>query len=141
MAKYEIVIPGVISPKGRPRFTTRSGFVRTYTDEKTRKTESHIGRCAIDQIGKILLAGALSVCIHVGLEIPKSKTKRWKADAAAGIIYPMTRRDIDNYAKACLDGLNGIAWADDGQVVDLRATKRYMEAPQTAITIETLQND
>lgn len=30
------------------------------------------------------------------------------------------RGDLDNYAKTVLDALNGVAWLDDRQIVDLR---------------------
>ena len=33
------------------------------------------------------------------------------------------RGDIDNYVKTILDGLNGVAWKDDSQVVKLTAIK------------------
>jgi Holliday junction resolvase RusA-like endonuclease len=33
------------------------------------------------------------------------------------------RGDIDNYVKTVLDGLNGTAWEDDIQVVEVTAVK------------------
>ena len=33
------------------------------------------------------------------------------------------RGDIDNYVKTVLDGLNGVAWLDDKQVVKIVALK------------------
>jgi hypothetical protein len=33
--------------------------------------------------------------------------------------------DVDNLAKSVLDALNGIAWDDDSQVVDLRVIKAF----------------
>ena len=33
------------------------------------------------------------------------------------------RGDVDNYAKSILDGLNGIAYLDDRQIVKLKVTK------------------
>jgi Holliday junction resolvase RusA-like endonuclease len=33
--------------------------------------------------------------------------------------------DVDNLAKGVLDALNGIAWDDDSQVVDLRVIKAF----------------
>ena len=34
------------------------------------------------------------------------------------------RGDIDNYVKSIMDGLNGVAYTDDGQVLNLKAHKR-----------------
>jgi Holliday junction resolvase RusA-like endonuclease len=34
------------------------------------------------------------------------------------------RGDIDNYVKSIMDGLNGVAYKDDGQVLNIRAHKR-----------------
>lgn len=33
------------------------------------------------------------------------------------------RGDLDNYVKLLMDGLNGVAWLDDKQVVIIRAEK------------------
>lgn len=33
------------------------------------------------------------------------------------------RGDIDNYVKTVMDGLNGVAWEDDVQVVQIEASK------------------
>jgi crossover junction endodeoxyribonuclease RusA len=41
------------------------------------------------------------------------------------VLYrPARRGDIDGYFKAAFDSLNGIAWADDSQVVELHAYRR-----------------
>jgi len=47
--------------------------------------------------------------------------------------------DIDKFCRALLDGLTGVAFNDDSQVVGLGATKRYVwdetEAVGTAVTV------
>ena len=43
--------------------------------------------------------------------------------------------DLDNFLKAVLDALNGIAYVDDVQVIQLSATKNFGE-PKIFITLE-----
>lgn len=60
----------------------------------------------------------------------------WRARAAMGARKPTTapvslvcrfeqrtriRSDLDNLVKSVSDALNGVVWADDSQVIDLRA--------------------
>ncbi len=48
--------------------------------------------------------------------------------------------DVDNYAKAAFDGLNGAAFFDDVMVTEMEAARHYdKEAPRTHITVEVLQ--
>ncbi|MCF8012478.1 MAG: RusA family crossover junction endodeoxyribonuclease [Clostridiales bacterium] len=61
--------------------------------------------------------GAIHADIVFYLLKPKS-TKRTQ---------PTVRPDIDNYVKAVLDVLNGLAYDDDSQIVSLHAQKRYGE--------------
>jgi Holliday junction resolvase RusA-like endonuclease len=39
--------------------------------------------------------------------------------------WPTGRPDLDKLVRAVLDALTGLAWADDAQVCDITATKRY----------------
>jgi len=53
--------------------------------------------------------------------------------------YCDKRPDIDNLAKSVIDGLNNIAFKDDGQIADLHITKHYHsgeQEPRTVITVE-----
>ena len=40
-------------------------------------------------------------------------------------LFPASKADIDNLKKVVLDALNGIAYADDGQVASVCATKVF----------------
>jgi len=73
------------------------------------------------------------VLIKAQFEIPKSWTKKKKAQAAALEINP-GKPDIDNVAKIALDALNGVAFEDDKQVYDLKVIKRYGD-PCLIITV------
>lgn len=49
----------------------------------------------------------------------------------AGGVMP----DVDNVAKAVMDGMNGIAWLDDRQVVDLRIRRLAGRPQRTEIRV------
>lgn len=47
-----------------------------------------------------------------------------------------SNQDIDNLAKSCLDALNGIAFSDDRQVVELIVRKQVEGPAETRILVE-----
>jgi Holliday junction resolvase RusA-like endonuclease len=138
MSSLSITIYGAPVPKGRPRATTIGGHARLYTPGKTRRYEDLIrleGGRAME--GRALLAGPLAVEVRAFLPIPKSLNKAKTAAAIDGSLRPTTRPDCDNYAKV-VDGLNGIAWNDDAQIVSLLATKHYSDRPRLELVAEEL---
>jgi Holliday junction resolvase RusA-like endonuclease len=52
-----------------------------------------------------------------------------------GEIYPQVKPDLDNVMKAVLDALNGVVYADDSQVINLVATKRYSTDPRVEVYV------
>ena len=48
---------------------------------------------------------------------------------------PTKKPDLDNVLKAVLDGLNGIAFVDDSQVVAITVRKKYTLTPSVAVAI------
>ena len=75
------------------------------------------------------LEGPVKVHVTFRMPEPKKHSRRW----------PHVRPDVDKLARACLDGLTGAAFADDCQVVDLRACKVYGE-PGADLIIESWEN-
>ena len=132
MEKFEVI--GNIVGKGRPRFTRIGGYVRTYTPKKTHDYEGLIKE---NYTGK-KYDRALKITINAYFMIPKSYTKKKKTELP-GTRY-MMKPDIDNIAKSVLDGLNGTAWSDDTQVVEMSITKHYAtdDVEKLVITIEGL---
>lgn len=55
--------------------------------------------------------------------------------------YDVRKNDGDNLVKAVWDALNGVAWDDDGQIVEWAGDRWYAserEEPHTEVMIETL---
>jgi Holliday junction resolvase RusA-like endonuclease len=134
MATAPIVIELLGEPKGkgRPRFT-RSGIA--YTPVKTRSYEASLAWTAAAAMkGAKPLEGPLALTVEAYVPIPSSWSGKRQRMAAAGDIRPTTRPDADNIMKT-LDGLNGIVWRDDAQIVDVRCVKAYSERPRLVVTV------
>lgn len=61
------------------------------------------------------MSGALAV--HITYYIKRPKTVKRK--------HPIVKPDLDNYDKAILDALNGLAYQDDAQIVRKLSEKCY----------------
>lgn len=130
MKRIEFTINGECVPKARPRF---SKFGHVYTTPKTRAYENIVKSTAIDNRVPCITT-ALRVELIIYKSIPKSFSKKKRELANEGKIYPVVKPDIDNYVKAILDGLNGVLFVDDKQIVDFRAVKRYSDSPRVEVT-------
>lgn len=134
----QFTIPGTPVAKGRPRISVRYGVARAYTPAKTvsfEKTVAAAGRRAIGPAGAPS-EKPLSLLVEIYLPIPPSWPKRKQESAALGQMRPTSRPDIDNYLKAILDGLNGIVWRDDSQIVRVTACKAYSITPRIDVLVE-----
>lgn len=56
----------------------------------------------------------------------KASHAPYRVKATAYISHKKRDMDVDNLAKSFLDGLNGIAWHDDRQVIGLTVEKVYV---------------
>ena len=81
------------------------------------------------------LAGAsphsLPVKITITFTMPRPKTVKRA--------WPSVAPDLDKLIRAVLDGLTGVAYADDGQVVQIHAQKLYGASVGAEIQLETLE--
>lgn len=133
----KFTVPGAPIGKGRPRVTTRGGkFATMYTPEKTVNYEGLVAHSAkVAMAGMPLMDGPASVRLDIVCQVPASWSQKKRAQALAGQVYPTTKPDIDNVEKAIFDGLNGVVWRDDVQVVDVAKRKRYGDTPGVSVTI------
>jgi Holliday junction resolvase RusA-like endonuclease len=100
--------------KGRPRFRRAGEAIVTYTPPETLNAELDLREQWTDEP----LEGPLSVHVVLSDEYVTVDVQTTEPHASKKL-----RGDIDNYAKLVLDGLNGVAWLDDKQIVDLRVVK------------------
>ncbi|MFY1054686.1 RusA family crossover junction endodeoxyribonuclease [Ectopseudomonas khazarica] len=133
------VVPGEPVGKGRPRLSTRHGFARMHSTDKTIAYEGLIAHAAQQVMaGRDLIEGPVMVELHIALSIPQSMSKKRKALAAAGDLFPTKKPDMDNVIKAIYDGLNGVVWKDDVQVVDAHVRKRFGDTPGVSVRVVPL---
>ena len=102
---HKITIPGRPVPKGRPRLGVRGRTAYVYTPPATVEYEKLVGWVA-KSVGCRPVEGPVSVELDV---------------------YIRRRMDVDNVAKSVLDGLNGVAYEDDDQVVELLVRKHRVK--------------
>jgi Holliday junction resolvase RusA-like endonuclease len=55
------------------------------------------------------------------------------------VLVPDKKPDIDNILKAIFDSLNGYAFADDVQIVQVYAEKQYADEPFLEVEIDELR--
>lgn len=130
------VIPGEAVAKGRPRATTIGGRARMFTPAKTERYESKVALFASQAMaGRPLLDCALRVQINVWIAPPVSWSGKKRRAAFAREIYPTSRPDADNVAKAVTDACNGVVWTDDSRIVDLRVRKNFALEPRVVVEV------
>lgn len=103
---HKITIPGRPVPKGRPRLGVRGRKAFVYTPPDTKEYEKLVGWVA-KSVGCRPVEGPVSVSLNV---------------------YAKGKLDADNIAKSILDGLNGIAYEDDDQVIELLVRKHKVKS-------------
>jgi len=137
--EIKFVVPGQPVAKGRPKFARRGKFVTAYSPAKTVNYEGLVAHAAaFAMVGKDLIQGAVSVDLDIRLQIPESWSNKKKIAAANGEIAATKRSDIDNITKGIFDGMNGVVWRDDGQVVESTQRKRYAETPGVVVIVREL---
>ena len=128
----EFYIPCVPVAKARARITVRSGFAHAYTPAKTKDYEKLVQVYARQAIKKPL-EGPLCIDLVFTMLIPASTSKKL---AKTLLNAPHQKKpDLDNLVKNVTDSLNGLAYADDSQIAEMRARKIYGENPGVLVSI------
>ncbi|HII4440510.1 TPA: RusA family crossover junction endodeoxyribonuclease [Clostridium perfringens] len=117
-----VVVTGKIRGKARPRICKGHAF----TPKDTVKYEKLVRDCYKEQDGRYL-DGSIKALIIAYYKIPKSYSKKRVQAIREGLEKPTKKPDADNIAKIILDSLNGIAYKDDSQIIELIIIKKYTE--------------
>ena len=121
--------------KERPKFARMGSYVRTYTPKKTKNYEELIKKEYKNQCDYEFGEEPLSIHIQAYYKVPTSYSNKKREMCLSGEIRPTTKPDADNIAKIICDSLNGVAYADDKQIVKLIVEKNYSLTPRVEVTI------
>lgn len=128
--------------KQRPRFNPQTKTA--YTPEKTRIYERAIGdEWAWTVKEKMPEGSRLSISIVAQFAPNKGEQADFRKKGITsftGKPYPK-KPDADNILKLVCDGLNGIAYDDDRQIVEMHCTKQYGIRDCMIITVEEVDGN
>lgn len=133
----QFTIPGKIEPQARPRFDSRNK--RAYTTTKSSQFKRWVQAHAERHKPREPITEPLRLEVTVYMVPPKKyHTKPKQALIASGQLLPTTKPDLDNLVKGIKDGITGIIWHDDAQIVELVVRKFYDMQPRAEVKIEVV---
>lgn len=139
MKAITFTIFGEVKGKMRPKATAFGGHARVYTPSAQIKNENWIKMEYLKVAEKQRFDGfgdaPIKVEINHHVVIPESFSKKKRTQAIKKEIYPTKKPDADNLAKTVLDALNGVAFSDDKNIVELVITKDYSTKQYTSVYI------
>lgn len=137
--EVQFVVPGNPVGKGRHKTARRGKFLTHYTPEKTANYESLVAHAAhVAMSGRSLISGPVAMELDIRLQIPKSWSKKKQEQAAEGLVAATKKPDCSNVLKAIEDGMNGVVYNDDVQIVKSSQSKRYSQTPGVVVIVREL---
>ncbi len=122
---------GLPQSKGSAKAFIPKGWTRpviTSTNKSLKDWERKIASAAQVHANGTLLVAPLLVFLGFYLPRPVSLPKKRR--------LPTTRPDLDKLIRGATDALTKVLWHDDGQIVSIRADKRYCATPEEAPRVE-----
>lgn len=140
--RTQVCIYGEPQGKGRPRFSTVCGHVKTRTPDQTVIYENLVKTEYRNQSGVRFPDDAmLDVRVMAYYTIPKSISKKKRQAMLDHKVRPTKKPDFDNIGKVVCDSLNGIAYRDDAQIVDAQVRKFYSDTPRVVVIITDIPDE
>lgn len=133
------VVAGEPVAKGRPRAFSSSTGIRMHTPKATKAYERSVQAAAGAAMrGAIPFGRPVALYVAIFLPIPASWSKKKQTLARIEVIAATNKPDADNVLKAIKDGMNGIVYEDDSQVVEVAASKKYGTEPRVEVRVQEL---
>ena len=131
--EISFTVPGEPVGKGRPRVTRRGAF----TPDKTRHYERLVRYIYTEKYGEFSFPAGdpLVLVVNAYFAIPKSANKKKHALMVAGTLRPTKTPDFDNIGKIVSDGLQGVAYPNDSQIVTGVVHKFYSAEPRVEVIL------
>jgi len=128
--KIEFFVAGTPVPQGSTKAFYIKKSQRVVTTHSNKNTDAWRQRIATEaqQVSRDASfyeddpRTGYEVCLDFIFERPRSLPKKWAFNAK--------RPDLDKLVRAVLDGLTGILFPDDSQVIRIVASKRYAETDE-----------
>lgn len=128
MERINFIVGGRPVPQRRGRIGTRGAkpFVYNHADSDAYKDLVGVrAKSAMNKKGYSPFTGGVIVLITVCSVIPKSYSKAKRKLIEEGKLFPTGRPDLSNIIKNIEDGMNGVAYGDDSQIVKGMQEKVY----------------
>lgn len=122
-------VPGPPIGKGRPRTRVFRGIAQVYTAPADKAYEARVRAAAqVAMNGRPPYEGRLTLAIRCFIPVPAGASRPKKLRLMSGEERWFGRYDVDNHAKSVLDGMNGVVFRDDRQVMGLSIRKVPVQA-------------
>jgi Holliday junction resolvase RusA-like endonuclease len=133
------VVAGEPVAKGRPRAFSSPTGIRMHTPKATKAYERSVQAAAGAAMrGTIPFGRPVALYVAIFLPIPASWPKKKQTLARIEVVAATNKPDADNVLKAIKDGMNGIVFEDDSQVVEVAASKKYGTEPRVEVRVQEL---
>ena len=140
---YSFIID--MRPFGKERHKINKKTLAVYSPQSNREYEKAVGYICKASMAKngIFCASEKYVEVHIVafFKIPAGTNKIKEQRMLSGELMPDKKPDIDNIAKAVMDGMNGIAYQDDKQVIKLIIEKRYGREAKVEVAVREYEKD
>ena len=134
----EFRVPGVAAPQGSKKaFKTRGGRIALVEScSRVKPYRATVALAAREVWAEGATHGTVGVSIAFTFVRPKSHYNAKGVLRAGAATHPGKGiGDLDKLCRAAIDGLTGIIYVDDSQVVSLVATKAYGNTAESRISI------